>query len=107
MNPPQNSASLRDSVARDEEDHNTTLIARSIVYYRVCAVAALVCALGSGSVGVLALGNASEGRLVTVLGFVMITLAIVMAAMSVACAQIAAQLSARAARAQGEMHEGR
>jgi hypothetical protein len=107
MNSRHNSASSRDSIARDGLDHHTISISRSIVYYRACAIAALVCAVSSGIVGVLALGNASEGCLFTGLGFVLITLAIVMTAMSVACVQIAAQLRGRAAREHGEPHEDR
>jgi Na+/melibiose symporter-like transporter len=84
--------------ARNGADGQDTTAARSATYFRVCAVATLVCAVGSGVFGVAALGRANEGRAFTGLGLVLVMLSIVMLALTVACVQIVSQLQARASR---------
>ena len=84
--------------ARNGADEQDVTASRSITYFRVSAVAALICAVGSGILGSLALNRATEGRAFTGLGLVLVMLSIVMLALTVACVQIVSQLQARAAR---------
>jgi hypothetical protein len=84
--------------ARNAADEQDLANARSITYFRVSAIAALVCAVGSGIFGSVALARASEGRAFTGLGLVLVMLSIVMLALAVACVQIVSQLQARAKR---------
>jgi hypothetical protein len=84
--------------ARNGADDHNLAAQRSVTYFRVSAVAALVCAVGSGILGVLSLARASEGRQFTGLGLVLVMLSIVMLALTVACVQIASHVQARAGR---------
>jgi hypothetical protein len=84
--------------ARNGADDRDTTAPRSITYFRVSAVAALLCAVGSGVLGSLALNRATEGRAFTGLGLVLVMLSIVMLALTVACVQIVSRLQAQAHR---------
>jgi hypothetical protein len=83
---------------RNGADEHDVTASRSITYFRVSAVAALICAVGSGILGSLALNRATEGRVFTGLGLALVMLSIVMLALTVACVQVVSQLQARAAQ---------
>jgi hypothetical protein len=73
------------------EDRKTS-IAQSIVYYRIAAVASLLCGVGSVILGAVTLQDAGDGRVFVGMGLCQIALGLVMLTLSLACLQIVARL---------------
>jgi hypothetical protein len=79
------------------EDRKTS-IAQSIVYYRIAAVASLLCGTGSVILGAVTLQDADGGRVFVGIGLSQIALGLVMLSLALACLQIVARLRAQLRR---------
>lgn len=79
------------------EDRKTS-IAQSIVYYRIAAVASLLCGAGSVILGAVTLQDADGGRVFVGIGLSQIALGLVMLTLALACLQIVARLRAQLRR---------
>jgi hypothetical protein len=73
-------------------------LTQSISYFRVAAVATLVCGLGSAIMGALTLRDADAGRVLVGMGLTQIALGLVILTLSVACFQFVARLRAQQRR---------
>jgi hypothetical protein len=79
------------------EDRKTS-IAQSIAYYRIAAVASLLCGAGSVILGAVTLHDADGGRVFVGIGLSQIALGLVMLTLALACLQIVARLRAQLRR---------
>jgi hypothetical protein len=81
-------------------DDRKRSLSQSISYFRIAAVASVVCGAGSVIIGGLSLGRADEGRVFVGMGLSQIALGLVMLTLSVACFQLVARLRAQQHRQQ-------
>ena len=84
-----------DGSRSDDISSRTLSIAQSITYFRISAVASLICGIGSLCLGLLTLSDGGGERVFIGMGLSQIALGLVLLALCVACVQFVARLRAQ------------